>query len=227
MAGILVDALSHQAIRAQGTEATAYGQPPETAGRWKGVRLTGLETQLTAARYDFRFALPTSAELATTDVMIVASRSQSCPFTAAELADIGAFVRHGGGLLLMANHRNFIHPQQQLATALDLPIAFNDVTIANFPPLSLTNHPIASGVEALRIRNSCSLRVAAAAETIAAFALDPRHIFAASCRCGNGRVVVTGDSGCIASKDDTGLDLFAEAGNARFVSNAVAWLTGN
>ncbi len=224
MSRITIDALSHQAIRAQGTETTAYGNAPEAAGRWRGERLEGLEAMLRREGHSFRFGLPLASELGDADILIIASRSQSCPFSKTELADIGVFVRGGGGLLLMANHRNFIAPQQRVATALDLPIAFNDVTIVNFPPFTMADHPVGRGVTGLRVRNTCSLRVAPPAETIAVFAPDPRHIFAAACSAGSGRVVVTGDSGFIASKDDTGLDLFASAGNARFVANALAWL---
>ncbi len=222
MSSIVMDALSHQAIRAQGTEATAYGQAPETAGRWRGVRLAGFEAELARQGQRFRFAEPD--DLLDADIFIVASRSQSCMFSADALAKIAAFVRGGGGLLLMANHRNFILPQQQVAAALDLPIEINDISIVDFPPISMTAHALATDVGSIRVRNTSSLRVGPAAETLAYLKHDPRHVFAALCICGDGRVVVTGDSGFIASRDDAGLDLFAAEDNARFVSNALAWL---
>jgi hypothetical protein len=40
-----------------------------------------------------------------------------------------------------------------------------------------------------------------------------------------GRVVATADSGFMASRDDAGLDLWSSAGNARFISNAIDWLS--
>jgi hypothetical protein len=225
MPNIVMDALSHQAIRALGTEATAYGQPSEQGGRWRGIRLSGLEARLVQEGHGFRFAEPTADELAAADILIVASRSQSCPFSPAALADIAAFVQGGGGLLLMANHRNFIQPQQQVATALKLPIAFNDITIANFPPIAAGVHPISVGITSIRVRNTASLGATAPGENVAYFTQDPRHLFAAACEVGSGRVLATGDSGFIASSDDTGVDLFASADNALFVSNAITWLS--
>ena len=224
MSDVLMDALSHQAIRELGSEATAYGIPPEQSGRWRGSRLTGLVAMLDARGSELTHAAPTAATLSAAGALIVASRSQLHPFSETDLASIDDFVGAGGGLLLMANHRGFIRPQQQLAAALTLPLAFNDVSIVNFPPIVAGTHPLATGTQGLRVRNTASLQPLEQAERLAWFGGDPRHVFALACRHGEGRVVVTGDSGFIASKDDAGLDLFAEADNSRFLANILDWL---
>jgi hypothetical protein len=76
------------------------------------------------------------------------------------------------------------------------------------------------------VRNSTSLVVRSPATPIARFVADLRHLFAVATEAGNGRVLATGDSGFIASADDTGQDLFGAGDNARFFGNAIRWLTG-
>ena len=159
-------------------------------------------------------------------MLIIASRSQNLPFGLAELATIRNFVLGGGGLLLMANHRHFILSQRQVATTLELPLGFNDVTIGGFPETVLDPHTITGGCERLHIRNATSLRAVAPAETVAHFALDPRQLFAVACTAGKGRVLATGDSGFIVSADDTGQPMFETASNRQFFANAVTWLLG-
>lgn len=224
MSSVVMDALSHQAIRELGSESSAYGIAPDQAGRWRGSRLAGLTAMLAARGSALSYGEPRPATLAQAGALIVASRSQLHPFLDEDMATIKAFVAAGGGLLLMANHRGFIRPQQQLAAALALPLAFNDISIANFPPIVAGAHPLTAGTQSLRVRNTASLQPLEQAERLAWFTGDPRHVFALACRCGKGRVVVTGDSGFIASKDDTGLDLLAAGDNSRFVANVLDWL---
>lgn len=224
MPSVVMDALSHQAIRALGTEESAYGNAPERAGRWRGKRLLGLEAMLAEHDRTLSFARPNADALMAADVLIVASRSELHTFAAEELAAIDDFLDRGGGLLLMANHRGFIAPQQQLAAALALPFTYNDVSIAGFPTIVTSNDKLAHGVERISVRNTASLRVLSGARTIAWFAGDPDHVFAAASTRGPGRIVATGDSGFMASSDDTGRNLFAESGNAQFLANVIDWL---
>ena len=223
---VVMDALSHQAIRALGTEGVHYGAPPDRTGQWRGNRLTGLENSLVAMGHSLRFAAPASAELASADVLIIASRSQDLPLSADELAAIRDFVLAGGGLLLMANHRHFIRPQQQVAAALQLPFGFKDLTIIDFPEIEVVPHPLTTGCGQLLVRNSTALAVAAEAEVVARFVGDRTQVFAAAASVGGGRVLATGDSGFIASLDDAGKNMFESASNARFVANAIDWLSG-
>ena len=190
------------------------------------MRLAGLEAALHRRGDSFTIAEPDAASLADGDVLIVASRSQLLPFTSQAVAAIAGFVERGGGLLLMANHRGMIAPQQQLATALALPFAFEDRTIENFPEVRMESHAVSWGVAAVRLRNSSALRHAREAQPIAQFSAAPGLLFAVGCSSGAGRVVATGDSGFIASRDDAGLDLWSSADNARFLTNALDWLRG-
>lgn len=222
---VVLDALSHQAIRALGTETARYGTPPERAGQWRGLRLAGLEAMLAQGGHRFSIDEPRAESLIGADVLVVAGRSQLLPFTAAALHDIAGFVGRGGGLLLMANHRGMIAPQQQLATALGLPFAFRDITIDSFPDIRATAHPVGTGVGALRVRNTSALHVTGDAAPIALFSAAPDLPFALACSHNEGRVVATADSGFMASRDDAGLDLWSSAGNTRFIANALGWLS--
>ena len=225
MARIVLDALSHQAVRELGSEAETYGTPPADAGRWAGHRLTGLRQALEAAGYALAIAPPQPDELDDAAALIVGSRSQLVPFDALEMDAIAAFVETGGGLLLMANHRGLVRPQQQLAEALKLPISFNDISVVDGPRIGLVLHELTAGVEAIAVRNCCSLAVAAGAEPLALFT-EPGHVFAAAMTVGRGRVVAVADSGFIASRDDAGRDMFASASNARFIGSILGWLAG-
>ena len=225
MPKVVMDALSHQAIRALGTEAEHYRHPPERVGLWRGKRLTGLEHSLEDAGHTLAFSRPNAIALADAAVLIVASRSQTVIFSDIELAAIRDFVLAGGGLLLMANHQHFIMPQQQVSLALDLPLGFIDGTIAGFPPIELAAHPITAGCEQIVVRNSTSMVARDPAIPIARFNADRRHLFAVATEAGKGRVLATGDSGFIASSDDTGKDMFASGANATFFANAIRWLT--
>lgn len=225
MARIILDALSHQAVRELGSEAATYGTAPAEAGRWAGQRLTGLRQALGAAGYDLAIAPPDADVLDEAAALIVGSRSQLVPFDALETDAISAFVETGGGLLLMANHRGLVRPQQQLAEALKLPISFNDISVVDGPRIGIVLHELTAGVEAIAVRNCCSLRLAAGAEPLALFS-EPGHVFAAVMRVGLGRVVAVADSGFIASRDDAGRDMFASASNARFIGSILGWMTG-
>ncbi len=225
MARIILDALSHQAVRELGSEAERYGTPPADAGRWAGQRLTGLRQALEAAGYDLAIAPPDADVLDEAATLIVGSRSQLAPFDALETDAIGAFVATGGGLLLMANHRGLVRPQQQLAEALKLPVSFNDISVVDGPRIGIVLHELTAGVEAIAVRNCCSLAVMPGAEPLALFS-EPGHVFAAAMTVGRGRVVAVADSGFIASRDDAGRDMFASANNARFVGSLLGWLTG-
>ncbi len=225
MATIVMDALSHQAIRATGSEDEHYHASPERTGQWRGRRLIGVETTLRALGHDLAFARPEAEPLAGAALLIVGSRSDRLQFSEGELAAIRDYVRGGGGLLLMANHQRFIMPQQQVALALELPFGFLDTTHAGFPELVLAPHELTAGCTGLVVRNATSIAVPPGTPAIAHFARDARHRFVAVAEAGRGRVVATGDSGFIASADDTGRDMFSAGSNAAFFANCVRWLT--
>lgn len=225
MARVLLDALSHQAIRALGTEVEHYSVPDTDAGLWRGVRLAGLETALAAAGHRLVMARPDATALKASDLLIVASRSQRLPFSPAELAAIREFVVAGGGLMLMANHRGMVAPQQQVAKALTLPFAFSDITLDQFPTVEVLTAP-GQPRGRLRVRNCSALEIGAGARPLAVVTTDPPRLFAVAASHGRGRIVATGDSGFIASCDDAGLDLWAADDNARFAMSAIAWLVG-
>ena len=224
MAAVVMDALSHQVIRATGGEGEYYRAPPERTGQWQGKRLTGVERTLAELGHRFVIARPDNETLANAKLLIVASRSQDLPFTTPELEAIRDSVGNGGGLLLMANHRHFIFPQQQVARALDLPFGFIDATIAGFPAIELSRHELTAGCDSIVVRNSTAIAAGPGAIAVAHFAADSRHRFAVAAEAGAGRVVATGDSGFIASSDDTGRDMFASGSNAAFFANCVRWL---
>jgi hypothetical protein len=224
MARIVMDALSHQAIRHLGTETAYYGVPAAQAGRWQGVRLSGMLSVLDRMGHGLEFAHPSEAELDGAAVLLIASRSEAQPFDGAGIAAVAALVRRGGGLWLMANHRRFVKPQQQIAAALEIDVELNDVSISNYPAVVLLPHPISDGCGRVHIRNASTLTVGPRARMVGYFATDPRHGFAAAARSG-GRVLVTSDSGFIASRDDAGETMFETGGNARFFENAIGWLT--
>ena len=212
-------------MREVGSEAETYGVAPADAGRWAGHRLTGLRQALDLAGYELAIASPDADVLDDAAGLIVGSRSQLVPFDALETDAIAAFVETGGGLLLMANHRGLVRPQQQLAEALKLPVSFNDISVVDGPRIGIVLHALTAGVEAIAVRNCCSLTLAAGAEPLALFS-EPGHVFAAAMTVGRGRVVAVADSGFIASRDDTGRDMFASANNARFIGSILGWLAG-
>lgn len=230
MSQIVLDALSHQAIRHAGTEQSAYGAPEAKAGLWREVRLSGAIAALARSGHSLAIARPEGPALADAALLVIASRSQLFPFTPGEVAAIRSFVDRGGGLWLMANHRLFVAPQQRLAEAFGLPLRLNDITVADWPGLRIRQHPITEGVGQLRVRNASSISTTSPDSVIAAFADDERHTFAAAIDPDGertGRVLVTSDSGFIASRDDAGHSMFESADNARFFANAVSWLTGD
>ncbi len=224
MAKIVMDALSHQAIRQLGTEAQHYAVAPDSAGRWRGRRLVGVERSLARLGHAFSIAPPDAESLAQANVLIVASRSQNVPFSGTELDAIGAFVARGGGVLLMANHRHFVAPQQRLAEALGLPMQFNDVTIGPYPGIALDAHAVTSGCATLYVRNASSLAAGPEGVVLARFMADPQQLFAVAVAAGRGRVIATGDSGFIASLDDAGQAMFDAGSNARFFEGMIGWL---
>lgn len=223
MARVVVDALSHQGVRELGTESEAYGVVAAEAGRWRGQRLGGLRAALAAAGHELEVLRPDPDTLDDAAVLVVGSRSQLLPFDAIEVDAISTYLATGGGLLLMANHRGMIAPQQQLAEALGLPVRFNDISVVNGPRIEMTAHKLAAGISALVIRNGCSLGVSEDELAVARFT-EPRHVFAAAMPAGLGRVVAVADSGFMASRDDAGRDMFAAGGNARFLGNVLGWL---
>lgn len=228
MTQVVLDALSHQAIRHTGSEQQAYGTPPDKAGLWKGERLKGAISALGAAGHDLMVARPDAAALAGADALIVASRSQLFPFTTEEIDAIRGFVDSGGGLWLMANHRLFVQPQQQLAVALGLPAQFNDITVGHFPKVRVHPHLLTAGCSELVVRNASSIAPLPGAMTLASYAADQRHCFAVAAAppaTNLGRVVMTADSGFIASRDDAGQRMFESGDNARLFANVINWLT--
>lgn len=227
MARIILDARSHQAIRHAGTEIEAYGVPAEKAGLWKGRRLSGFLTAIENLGHTVETALPTAEVLGEASLLVVASRSQAQMFRPEEVDAIARFVTGGGGLLLMANHRLFVAPQQQIVTLLRLPLRYEDLSISGSPAVSLRAHAVTEGCTGIALRNGSLIIPAPSADVIATFAADERLAFAVACDrtpVRQGRVVVTSDSGFIASADDKERPLFETGDNARFLRNAIQWL---
>lgn len=226
MVRIVLDARSHQAIRHAGTEVEAYGLPPEKAGRWRGRRLNGLFATVEALGHTLDLGLPTAASLQGAGALVIASRSQVAMFTQVEIDAVVDFVAKGGGLLLMANHRLFVAPQQQLVTALKLPLRLEDMSITGSPEIRLRAHPLIDGCSQLGVRNSSFIVPNLSADVLATF-VDERLAFAVACdrETGRrGRVVVTADSGFMASADDKERPMFETGDNARFIDNVIRWL---
>ncbi|WP_417308744.1 DUF4350 domain-containing protein [Devosia sp.] len=223
MAHIVMDALGHQAIREAGTEASAYGMPAESAGRWRGKRLQGFRQMLSDGGHTIEISLPTPDVLAAADLLVVPSRSQLLPYAPDDLKAIGSFVANGGRLMILGNHRGMVLPQQQLAAALKLPFTFANASIGGDPQIALLTHAVTTDVTALAVRNACWLQAGPGSEVLARFAVEAQP-FALGSAGPAGRVLAIADSGFMASLDDAGRAMFESADNARFFANAVAWL---
>lgn len=222
MARVIMDALSHQAIREAGCEKQAYGPAVSRAEEWAGRRLVGFRDVLAHKGAQLVLEHPTQANFDGADLFVIAGRSQLFPFSEEALEALSAFVDSGGGLLLMANHRGMILPQQQVAAAMRLPVTFVDGSVEGGRSIEILPHEVMEGVSHLVVRNSCWLTAAARAEPIALFTAE--YGFGYAMAHGKGRVIALADSGFIASQDDAGRDMFAAGSNARFFDNVVDWL---
>ena len=205
MRRVLVDSKSHQAVRHLGTEATHY-PGDSNAGAWQGKRLTGLAADLAAQELELVFDDLTNQTLAEASVLIVSGRSDHMPFTENELSEIKAFCKRGHGLFLMANHCGFVHPQNQLADVLGLPIRFRDITKKDLRPQIVANpvHETSLGcTEGLRFRISCALSIGEGfVETVVDENAEAGCIAAASSEqwTSMGRVMVSISAGHIARR---------------------------
>ena len=231
---VLLDSKCHQGIRHLGAESVYYGGPPEETS-WQGKRLVGLQSALESKGFVFEVADITASNLSTCKILVIASRSDAVMFSDGEVEAIGNFVRHGGSLLLMANHSGFVAPQNQLTNRLGLPITFNPTTvIAERQKIVLSaGHPMSTNCDlGLQIRISCTMSLTPSPHatviarytdpTLGAFAVAvdrPQHGEQA-----RSRTVAMPTSGHIASLDDSDADLWGSANNATWMLNIFEWL---
>lgn len=227
MARIVLDRLSHQAIRHLGSEVEDYDRSADQSGRYKGARLAGLFELVAAMGHHIDIVLPEAPHLANAAVLIIAGRSHLRPFNDSEKFAIADLRARGGSLLLMADHSGFIAAQHDLATALALPVSFHDAIPPENPELQLVPHDLTQLCGRLQIRDAARLHTTPDATIVAHVASAPAEAFAVAiegCSFGQGRVLATGDSDFIASSDDAGEPMFEAASNARFIENAIRWL---
>jgi len=167
-----------------------------------------------------------------TGVLVIAGRSERVPFSKVEMAAISTFCHSGGSLLLMANHKHLVAPQNQVAEVLALPIEFHEKTfLQEKQRLTLcASHPISRDCgSGLQIRTSCSMTLkACSSATVLAKNEDPDiGDFAVALEDEGGRrwrTVVMTSAGHLSSCDDSGTDLWAAASNATWMLNTVEWL---
>jgi len=230
---IVFDSKSHQAIRHLGTEAHFY-QRSQNAGTWRDRRLIGLKKALTIHEFDMSFIDLESDTLDDVDVLVISGRSNIISFTDPELKTIESFYNRGGGLFLMANHKGFVEPQNQIAQNLRLPVTFHEKTVREDRQQLVLNssHPISQNCQqGLNIRTSCTLTVKNSPETIVLVSNENSNIgvFAAAIERPvrpSKRAVVITSAGHISSLDDKRRDLFMEASNKTWTINAIKWLAG-
>jgi hypothetical protein len=189
-------------IDSNGLQARVHAQD----GRRLSALLERLETLPQCA---VRFSAPgplTAAALRESDVLVVTTRrGEECAYTEEELAHIPAWVRRGGGLLLMSGHGDIPgrpYPDMtkhdaQLARKFGIEIEnsfFASPVWGQLVELSgeslLASHPIISGgarerpVRSLVTRNCCSIICAAGAALVSLTKamVDYRNGLPAQCR---------------------------------------------
>ncbi len=227
MAGIAMDLKSHQAIREEGAEATYYPRAPR-AGEWKGRRLSGLRSDLSSLGDSLDIVNLETGNWADASVLIIAGRNDCVSFTEAELARIADFSRNGGGVLLMANHPpDFVEPQNRVCEMLHLPVTFH-MTHGNSTRCQVLPHDISKNCDTIHIRRCCRMTISRNPLVVPLTEQSDQsggHIAAAiDAGDDHGRVVAVASAGHIASRDDSGADLYASASNATWTVNAISWL---
>jgi hypothetical protein len=226
---VILDSKSHQAIRHNGTEASYYAQA-RRGGQFKGDRLAGFATDLRNAGFPLILTEPTEMKLRDARVFIVGGRSDRIPFTDGELLAISHYYDRGGSIFLMANHRGFIAPQNQIASALSIPVKFHDDSVmAKRPTIIGVDHCTSAGCsEGLQFRTGCAMSVLS--ELCVPMVVDEGRgngIVAAlveNDRCQGGRVFMTTSAGHISSLDDSRVNLYGTKSNATWTMNIVRWL---
>ena len=231
MVKVAFDSKSHQVIRHQGTEPENYSEPSR-GGAWRGQRLVGLASALTARGYTMDPTDLEAASLREAGVLVISGRRKSIPFSDGELAAITDFFTRGGGLFLMANHKGFVEPQNQVARTLDLPIIFHEEWVRTPRIVLVPSHPISQNCpHGLQIRTSCSMTLGRGSSvTVLGRSEEPNvRDFAAAIEPPGaiaGKAVVMTSGGHISSLDDSRTDLFAGASNETWTLNAIEWLAG-
>jgi len=232
MIHVILDSKCHQAIRHQGTEEEHYQVPSSYAGRWRERRLTGLKDALAMRGYALEISDFNLDGLAEAAILVIAGRVQKVPFSNAETETIAAFCNNGGSLLLMANHKGLVAPQNQIVEVLKLPIRFNEtaVLLEKQQLILHAEHPISKNCKlGLHIRTSCTMTledcpsatVLAKNEdlSIGPFAVALEHEGQI-----RRRTVIMTSAGHISSDDDSNTDLWAAASNAKWTLNIIDWL---
>ncbi len=232
MTRILLDSKSHQAIRHLGTEDRFYSDTPSKTGKWRGIRLKGMEDALAARGLAMEIDNPDSPLLAQSAILMIAGRADELPFSGSEIERMAAFWKRGGSLLLMANHRGLVAPQNMIAAALRLPVTFNETTVLSDNQRFAINHahPVSAGVESgISVRTSCTMSLEQDPSiSVLVRNIDPDIGAFAAALAWDGdirqRAVVMTSSGHIASCDDSNADLWSSASNAAWTLNILDWL---
>lgn len=232
MTRIILDAKSHQAIRHLGTEDRYYSDPPSKTGKWRGIRLKGFEDALAARGYSMEITGPDPHMLNQAAVLMIAGRADELPFTDPEIEHIAAFWNRGGSLFLMANHKGLVAPQNRIASALRLPVTFNEVTVLSDSQRFDINHthPTSKGVDnGIFVRTSCTMSLEKGPSvSVLAENRNPDIGALAAALAWEGdirqRAVVMTSAGHIASCDDSNADLWSSASNAVWTLNILDWL---
>ena len=230
MKTIAIDSQSHQALRHSGNDRISYPNASR-AGQWQDVRLTGLHEDLEKRKYNLILTDISNATLADVSALIISGRSNKLLFTEDELNAIDTFNKAGGGIFLMGNHKGFVEPQNQIVRKLNIPITFHETWINTLQPRVLTdsNHPIIQGCNnGLNLRTSCTMTLDSNSGIQLVIDENPAIgvIMAAieSPESTKGRIVVSTSAGHIASRDDSGADIYSSINNARITLNTIEWL---
>lgn len=185
-------------------------------------------------------------------VLIVLTRA--VPYLMAEVETIAAFVRRGGGLILMSNHAdlpgrnpsNHARHDAVLAKALGATVTeswFRSAVpgLLSEVPVESTPHPILAGPAGEIRRLVCRNGTSVAGATLVPLARWPAtcteassgrasngDILAGAFGLDDGRVLLTGDSGMTGSWNTffPGQGLFDRGDNAAFMVNAAWWAAG-
>ena len=234
---VLLDSKCHQGAQHLGTnwpgECPLCGHKGESP--WKGKRLAGLQSALESKGYAFEVADITASSLSTCTILVVAGRGDQMAFSIEEVQAIRDFVQRGGSLLLTANHKGLVAPQNQLAKALGLPVTFNQTTVRpDQQKIDLSaGHPVSTNCNlGLKIRTSCTMTLTPSphATVIASYSDSSLGVFAVAvdrpqeAQQARSRMVIMPSSGHIASLDDSRADLWGSANNATWMLNIFDWL---
>ena len=136
---------------------------------------------------------------------------------------------------MTANHKGLVEPQNQLATALGLPVTFNQTHVGTAQQKIELNadHPISTNCRlGVKIRTSCTMTLTQSphATVLASYSDPALGVFAVAvdrpeqAQQARSRTVLMPSSGHIASLDDSMTDLWGSADNATWTLNIFDWL---